>query len=239
MKTGSISALYVVICSLAIALCFIPFLFLGFKKVRKVNTFRVIGIYWFLNGLVNLPMLGQIRQESLRNFFTQLSTIYDLADAPLMLLIFALAASGRFRKQLLLVMLGLIGAEAVLVAEKGYTYSWPLFIGAGVVLVLAYSVAGLWQYLKKMEHDRFENSMAFVYASLLFAYGTYLIIFLLSLFPKSSQTYNEADSFLMYYISLSLAAVLTSAGIWSYGLRGREPGSLRFSDSPRYSSSSS
>lgn len=227
------------ICSLAVTLCFVPFLFLGFKKVRRVNAFRFIGIYWFLNGLVNLPMLGQIRQESLRNFFAKLSTCYDLADAPLMLLIFALASSGRFRKRLFLVMLGLVGGEALLVGQKGYTYSWPVVIGAGVMLVLIYSVAGLWQYLKKMEHDRFENSMAFVYAALLFAYGTYSIIFLLSLFPKSSQTYNEADSFLMYYISLSLAAVLTSAGIWSYGLRGREPGSLRLSDPPHYSSSSS
>ena len=239
MKTGPQSALYAVICSLAIILCFVPFLFLSFRKVRQVNTFRVIGIYWFLNGFINLPMLGEIRQEGVRNFFAVLRDYYDLADAPLMLLVFALANSGKFRKQLFLVLLGLVGYELLLVARNGYTSSWRLIIGAGVVLVLAYSVVGLWQYLKKMEHDRFENSMAFVYAALLFAYGTYLIIFLLSLFPKSSQTYNEADSFLMYYISLSLAAVLTSAGIWSYGLRGREPGTPRFSDPPRYSSSSS
>ena len=184
-------------------------------------------------------MAGQIRQESVRNFFARLSDYYDLADAPLMLLIFALASSGRLRKQLFLVMFGLVGGEALLIAQKGYAFSWHYIIAAGVLLVLAYSVAGLWQYLKKMEHDRFENSMAFVYAALLFAYGTYLIIFLLSLFPKSPQTYNEADSFLMYYISLSLAAVLTSAGIWSYGLRGRKSGSLKLSDPPRYSSSSS
>jgi len=224
-----------VICSLAIILCFVPFLFLGFKKVRRVNTFRVIGIYWFLNGFINLPMLSEIRHEGIRNLFTALRDYYDLADAPLMLLVFALANSGKFRKQLFLILFGLAGFELLLVARKGYAHSWSLIIGAGVVLVLTYSVVGLWQYLKKMEHDRFENSMAFVYAALLFAYGTYLIIFLLSLFPKSSQTYNEADSFLMYYISLSLAAALTSAGIWSYGLRGREPGTFK----PRYSSSSS
>ena len=235
MKTGLSSALYAVICSLAITLCFVPFLFLGFKKVRQVNTYRAIGIYWFLNGLVNLPMLRPIQQEGIRNFFVRFSAWYDLADAPLMLLVLALASSGPLRKQVFLVLAGLIAGEAILLIEKGYTYSWPVIIGAGVVLVLTYSVVGLWQYLKKMEHDRFENSMAFVYAALLFAYGTYLIIFLLSLLPKSSNTYNLQDSYLMYYISLSLAAVLTSAGIWSYGLRGRKTGSF----SPRYSSSSS
>ncbi|HEX3935271.1 MAG TPA: hypothetical protein VHW43_11370 [Puia sp.] len=235
MKTGPSSALYAVICSLAIMLCFVPFLFLSFKKVRRVNTYRVIGIYWFLNGLVNLPMLRPIEHEGIRNFFARFSDWYDLADAPLMLLVFTLASTGALRKQLFLVLLGLIGGEAILLLEKGYTYSWPVIIGVGVVLVLVYSVVGLWQYLKKMEHDRFENSMAFVYAALLFAYGTYLIIFLLSLLPKSANTYNAEDSGLMYYISLSLAAVLTSAGIWSYGLRGRKSGGF----SPRYSSSSS
>jgi hypothetical protein len=235
LKTGPSSALYAVICSLAITLCFIPFLFLSFKKVRKVNAYRFIGLYWFLNGLVNLPMLRPIAQESLRNFFARLSAWYDLADAPLMLLIFALATSGKLRKQLFLVLAGLVAGEAVLLIAKGYTNSWPYIIGTGVLLVLTYSVAGLWQYLKKMEHDRFENSMAFVYAALLFAYGTYLIIFFLSLLPKSANSYNAEDSFLMYYISLSLAAVLTSAGIWTYGLKGRKRGSF----SPRYSSSSS
>ena len=94
MKTGLSSALYVGVCSLAIILCFVPFLFLGFKKVRQVNTYRVIGIYWFLNGLVNLPMLRPIQHESIRIFFSRFSDFYDLADAPLMLFVFALANAG-------------------------------------------------------------------------------------------------------------------------------------------------
>lgn len=223
------------ICSLAIALCFVPFLFLGFKKVRQVNTYKVLGIYWFLNGLVNLPHIAPIQQEGIRNFFARFSDWYDLADAPLMLLVFALASPGMWRKQLLLVLSVLIAGETVFLLAKGYTYSWPVIICIGVLLVLIYSVIGLWQFFKQMEHDRFENSMAFVYAALIFAYGTYLIIFLLSYLPRSAGSYNLQDSYLMYYIGLLLAAVLTIAGIWSYGLRSRKSGSFR----PRYSSSSS
>jgi len=224
-----------VICSLAITLCFVPFLFLGFKKVRQVNTYRILGIYWLLNGLVNLPMLKPIQQETIRTIFTRFSDWYDLADAPLMLVVFMFSSTGMMRRQLLLVLAGLIGGEVVLLSAKGYTYSWPVIIAAGVLLVLTYSVVGLWQYVKKMEHDRFENSMAFVYAALIFAYGTYLIIFLLSYIPGPPAKNNLQDSYLMYYIGLALAAVLTCAGIWSYGLRGRKAGSF----SPRYSSSSS
>jgi hypothetical protein len=234
LKTGLPSALYAVICSLAIILCFAPFLLLGFKKVRQVATYRVIGIYWLLNAVVNLPMLRPIRQETVRYLFSRFSAWYDLADAPLMLFVFVLASSGPLRKQLMLVLAALIGGEAILLLAKGYAYSWPVIVCGGVLLVLGYSVIGLWQFFKKMEHDRFENSMAFIYAALIFAYGTYLIIFLLSYLPKSANS-NLQDSYLMYYISLTLAATLTSAGIWSYGLRSRKAGSF----SPRYSSSSS
>jgi len=228
--------LYLVIESLAIVICFVPFLFLGFKKVRKVHTYRVIGIYWLFNGLVNFPILWPMQREGLRSFFQHLSNIYDLVDTPLVLLVFALAATGKLRRQVLIVLVGFVIGESVLIGQKGYTYSWPIVVGTGVSLILVYTVSGLWQYLKKMEHNRFENSMAYVYAALLFAYGTYLIIYLLYFFRKSASGYNEADSFLLYYTSLLLSAVVTSTGIWSYGLRRRrEPGGLV----PGYSSSSS
>ena len=171
--------LYLVIESLAIVICFVPFLFLGFKKVRKVHTYRVIGIYWLFNGLVNFPILWPMQREGLRSFFQHLSNIYDLVDTPLVLLVFALAATGKLRRQVLIVLVGFVIGESVLIGQKGYTYSWPIVVGTGVSLILVYTVSGLWQYLKKMEHNRFENSMAYVYAALLFAYGTYLIIYLL------------------------------------------------------------
>jgi len=75
-----------------------------------------------------------------------------------------------------------------------------------------------------------------VYAALLFGYGTYLIIYLLYFFRNSASGYNEADSFLLYYTSLLLSAVVTSTGIWSYGLRRSKPGGSLM---PHYSSSSS
>jgi hypothetical protein len=151
-------------------------------------------------------------------------------------LVFAVAATGKLRRQVLIVLVGFVIGESVLIGQKGYTYSWPIVVGIGVSLILVYTVSGLWQYLKKMEHNRFENSMAYVYAALLFGYGTYLIIYLFYFFRKSASGYNEADSFLLYYTSLLLSAVVTSTGIWSYGLRRRsETGGLV----PGYSSSSS
>lgn len=220
MKTGAYSLPYAVISNLAIALCFIPFLLLGWKKMRQVNTYCVLGIYWFLNGLVNLLDLDFAGFSNSHLFIRQLSMYYSMAEAPLILLAFACAQSGRGRKQLLLVLLLLVAGESVLIAL--HTHKLPvtaMILALGLLLIIGYSVTGLVQYIKKMEHTRFENSMVFVYGSLLFAYGSFLIIYIFTHIHGNAPTGNDTDSFLLYYISLLLSSAVTSAGLWSYGIR--------------------
>jgi drug/metabolite transporter (DMT)-like permease len=240
LKTGAYSVLYAVISNMAIGLCFVPFLLLGWKKMRQVNTYWVIGIYWLLNGLVNLPELG---------FFTgsrwqeKLTFGYNLAETPLVLLVFGFATSGRQRRNLLLLIILFMIGEAVLISWKGYNFSsGTVIIGSGLLLIFACCITGLIQYVKRMEHTRFENSMVFVYAALLFAYGSFLIIYLFAhLHPNGAG--NGTDSFLLYYVSLLISAAVTSMGLWNYGIKKtrRLPARphLRSSRDPHYSSSSS
>jgi hypothetical protein len=211
-----------VVSNLAIILCFVPFLFLGIKKMRRVNTYWVIGIYWLFNGIINLPAAGLLHSAGGRGLLQRINYCYTFTETPMVLLAFAFASTGRLRKQLLWMMLAFIAGESVLLAWRGYNFqSCAVITGAGLLLILAYSVAGLWQYLTKMEHNRFEDSMVFVYASLLFGYGSFLIIYIFAHYRSTSggATYNEADSFLLYYISLLLSASVTSTGLGSYGLR--------------------
>ena len=238
MKTGVYSELFAVVSSLAIVLCFVPILFLGFRKMRQVNAYWVIGIYWFFNGLINLPTMGLVHSAGGRGFLQRLNYCFTVVETPLVLLAFALANHGRLRKQLLLVMVTFIVGELALLLFRGYSITTCAVItGVGLFLVLGYSIAGLWLYLKKMEHDRFEQSMVFVYAALLFGYGSCLIIYVFSHFHSAEGGYNETDSFLLYYISLLLSASITSTGLGSYGLRkkrAKKPSLMR-----DYSSSSS
>lgn len=239
MKTGVFSILYTVVTTLAIIVCFVPLLFLGMKKMRQVNTYWVIGIYWLFNGLVNLPSLNLIHSTGGRIFLQRINYFYTFTETPMVLLAFAFASAGRMRRQLLWVMLGFMVGETVLLALRGWNNtSSALITGAGLVLILGYSVAGLWQYLTKMEHSRFEDSMVFVYAALLFGYGSFLIIYIFAHYRTGSTgiTYNETDSFLLYYISLLLSALVTSAGLGSYGFRKKR---ARRRIIPGYSSSSS
>lgn len=218
MKTGFYSVLFSVISNMAIGLCFVPFLFLGWKKIRQVNTYWVLGIYWLFNGLVNIPALQTAGGS--HGLLGRLSWLYTMAQTPLVLLVFASACSGKQKRQLLLVLFLYMTGECLLVGLKGYNLvTCELIIGSGLLLILLYSIIGLVLYVKKMEHTRFENSMVFVYAAHLFAYGSSLIIFVFTHYHPAGNGNDDTDSFLLYYISLLLSAIVTSTGLWSYGIR--------------------
>lgn len=192
--------------------------------MREDKAYRVIGVYWLVTGLINIPNLDSgfcgrfshwdwaIREK--------LTLLYNLLDTPLILLIFFYAAPGRsHKKHLLQVLLLFIALELSLVSWKGYNFiSSAMIIGAGLLLVLSYSITGLVQYMKKMEHTPFENSMVFFYAALLFAYGSFTIIYIfIGIHPNNFI--NNRDSLLLYYISLLLSTVITCIGLWGYGIR--------------------
>jgi hypothetical protein len=183
-----------------------------------VTTYRVLGIYWLLNGLIHFTDIYFF--ISYRNTrLDELSNYYNLLDTPLVLLIFICAASGRYKKALWLTFLLFIAMEVLIVGWKGYAVtSGFLFTAGGVTLVLIYSIIGLLQYMRKMEYTTFESSMVVVYASMLFAYGSFLIISIF-LHIRGNGEGNFQDSYLLYYISLLISAIITFLGLWSYGIR--------------------
>jgi hypothetical protein len=238
LKTGFYSVFYAIISNGAIVFCFIPFLFLGWKNMRPIRTWWVLGVYWLLNGLDNLlEVWFASRSEASHLFVRQLSIAYSLVETPLLLLAFALAKQGRSRKGLLLALALFIAGETILARFRGHG-ALGLIIGSGLGIIIVCSVMGLWDYLKKMEPTRFENSMVFIYASFLFSQGSMLIIYIFAHFHHAASiAASDADSFLLYYISLLLSAAIASAGLWSYGIRKSRP--RPWSASSGYSSSSS
>jgi hypothetical protein len=189
--------------------------------MRLVKTFWILSIYWLLNGLINLPVHYLANHSESRTVLKQLNFYYNLLEAPLLLLVFACSAHGRMRRQLLFVLsLFAVGELAVMRMKGPGVFSTSLIMGVGLLLILAYSITGLVLYMRKMEHSPFEHSMAFIYAALLFDYGSYLIIFIFAHVHTGTGNNNGgSDSFLLYYASLLLSATLTSLGLWSYGMR--------------------
>ena len=61
--------------------------------------------------------------------------------------------------------------------------------------------------------------MVFVYASFLFDYGVFIVIYLFSYLKIAPQI--SEDTYLIYYISLLLSTAISSLGLWMYAGRTR------------------
>lgn len=214
------SVLYMIVSNIAILCCLIPFVLLASRKLRQVTTYRVLGIYWLLNGFIHFPDIYFFRSYK-NGWLDQLTEYYNVLDTPLVLLIFFNASSGPYKRLLLRTLLAFVVMEVLVISWKGYAFtSGFIFVGSGVMLALAYSIIGLVQYMRKMEYTPFETSMVFVYAALLFGYGSFLIIYIFAHIRGKSEVTSQ-DSQLLYYVMLLLSAIITSLGLWGYGVRRR------------------
>jgi hypothetical protein len=186
--------------------------------MRQVTAYRILGVYWLLNGLIHFSDI--VCFVSFRNSRLDLfMNYYNVLDTPLALLIFAYASSGRHKRILWLSIFLFVSYEIAVISWKGYeTFSGYLFTGFGVSVVIVYSIIGLVHYMRKVEYTTLENGMVFIYGALLFAYGSFLIISLF-LHLRGDTPGNSRDSYLLYYISMLISAVITSLGLWNYGMR--------------------
>lgn len=213
MKPGFYSILNPFMSNIAVILCFIPIILLLWKRLIREKAYLFVCIYWLLNGLINLPdMLGQFQNPQMQENITLLD---NLVDTPLALLIFYYASTGNKKKILLYLLIAFTSFELVVVLWKGHNFdSSTIIIGLGILVLFVYSFWGLAQYFQKIEHDPFENVMGFVYAGFIFYDGLWVVIYIFNYLNFRKDTV-QANQFLNY-LSIILATVLTSVGLWWY-----------------------
>ena len=219
MKTGLTTTLYAIISNLAIILCFVPFIIILTKKLKSEKTYLIIALYWLANGIINLPeWTGQSDNKFL---VKHLTLIYNLIDAPMVLLVFLFAASANQKKIIRYILAGFVFFEIIMLLWKGYNLeSSTVIIGLGTFFAITFSVIGVMEYLQKMEHTPFENTMVFVCASFLFDYGIFIIIYFFSYLNKTTKN-EDIDNFIIYYVSLMLSTFLTCYGFWQFAAKAK------------------
>jgi hypothetical protein len=214
VKPGFYSILNPFMSNIAIILCFIPIILLWWKKLTREKAFLFACIYWLLNGLINLPdMIGQLQNSRVQEDITLLD---NLVDTPLALLVFYYAASGAKKRMVLYFLIAFTVFELVVVLWKGHNFeSSTIIIGFGIFVLFAYSFWRLAQYFQKIEHNAFENVMGFVYAGFIFYDGLWVVIYIFNYLNYKKETV-QANQFLNY-LSIILATILTSVGLWWFG----------------------
>ena len=218
--------LYAVLSNMAIVLCFVPLLLLWFKKLLHEKTYLFTALYWTANGIMNMPEWLGLSQNHVLQY--QVTLLYNLLDAPMVLLVFLFSSTGKKRKYILLITRLFILFELIMLVWKGYNISSStVIIGVGAFLAITLSIIGVLEYLQKIEHTSNENTMVFIYASFLFAYGIFIVIYLFS-YLKIAES-EPADNFFIYYISVFLSSCLTCFGFWRYAGKAQEQptGSIR------------
>ena len=199
---------YRIITLLATIAYFVPILIVVFKKLWKDKYFLFLGIYWLvgalINSITNIPGIGLPALETI-------TVIYNMIDIPFILwILWYTSSSSTLAKILRLIIVIYIVTELILVFSFGINYeAIKYIIGAGVLVVLSALVWEITLYLQQMEHNNREKSMLFIYAALLFEYGSYIIVYIFDYFIIPS---DQVDKLLIYYISTLIAIVIASFG---------------------------
>lgn len=199
---------YKIVTILATIAYFVPAMIVVLKKLWKDMYFLYLGIYWFAGALGNI--LTHIPGMSSRTL-ELVTVLYNMFDIPFILwILWYTSFSSVLAKMLRYVIPGYIIIEFILVLRLGVNYDTIKYImGAGVLLVLITLIWEITIYLQRIEHSNREKAMLFIYAALLFEYGSYAIVYIFDYFIIPADI---ADKLLIYYISTLIAIMIASFG---------------------------
>ena len=178
------------------------------KKLWKDPCFLFLGIYWLIGGIMNMiTSTPGISSSSLE----MITVIYNMLDIPLILgILWYTSASSSLARFLKIVIIIYSVVELILVFQQGVHYdSIKYIIGLGVLLVMIALVLEITFYLQHVEHSNRERSMLFIYAALLFEYGSYTIIYIFDYFIIPA---DAVDKLLIYYSSTLVAVAIACFG---------------------------
>jgi len=198
---------------MAIIASFIPIFLVLVKKLWKESAFLLIAFYWVLSGLVNvLDKIGIAK-----NAMDLITIVYNMFDIPIVLgLIYFTTKSFRIKRFTMISAPALLVAQLISFMVKGWNYDAAKYVlAAGLLMVIYAVVCELSLYMHKLEHTRHEKAMVFIHVSFLFAYGTFIIIYVFDYYIKVGT--SSIDNFIIYYISSLIAIIIASIGYLAKG----------------------
>lgn len=200
---------YQIISIIAIISYFIPLSIVVFKKLWKEKPFVLFAGYWGLNGIVSLldkvPGIDKALLE-------KITVVYNMLDIPIVLgLLFIATSSASIKKFTKIVAPSFLLLQLINFMILGWNYGSAKYtLALGLLLILTCLVWEISLFMHKLEHTDHENAMIFIYVSLLFAYGTFIVIYIFDYYVTVSD--SNIDNFLIYYISSLVAIIIASIG---------------------------
>jgi hypothetical protein len=189
---------------------FLPILLILALRLGSYRSFPVLIIYFTIVFINNLMNEHYIQPNADVVLIWGVST--NLLDAPLMLLFLSyFSPSAAFSRRLVIFILLFLVFELSVVLLVGLNVrAITIVLGPGILVVFALSLLFFIRQSKIVITNRKAIGKTLMAASLVFAYGCYGIIYVLFYIIKTPQV---ADTFLLYYIVLTLSSIILCTGI--------------------------
>ncbi len=189
---------------------FLPIFLILVLRLGSYRSFPVLFIYFtivFINNLMNEHF---IQPNADVVYFWGISI--NLLDAPLMLLFLSyFSTSAVFSRRLVILILLFLTFELSVVLLYGFNVrAITIVLGPGILIVFALCLFIFIRHSKVVITNRKALGKTLIAASLVFAYGCYGFLYVLFYVIKTPQV---ADTFLLYFIVLTLSSIILCTGI--------------------------
>lgn len=195
---------------LAVTLCFIPIILYWRKRLAPDKSYLTIALFWAINGITYAPEI--FHWTWYLAITNQITLIYNLIDAPLIILFFYFSFKRKFFLQLLA---AFFIFEILVIARMGFNFnSDNIIIGSGTLVCLILNIWGTSVYFQKIQHSMEENALVFINAGLIFYYGLFTVVFVFDylLYRRVNLPYVT----FVNYFSICMATGLISFGLGKY-----------------------
>jgi hypothetical protein len=206
--------IYEIVSVLAIVAYFVPLAIVLLKKMWPVTPFLLFALYWVIGGLVNL-----VDHMGFSARTVEITTVlYNIFDMPaVMFILHKTSSSAVVKKFTGIAAPAFLAAEIINTAIRGLNYeSLKYTLAIGLLLVLTLIIWEIILYIQKIVHSGREKGLLFIYAALLFEYGTYIIIYIFDYYLEHIS--STIDNYLVYYVSSLIAIVIATCGYLTKGI---------------------
>lgn len=202
----------------AVVALFVPVLLILAGRLYTNRSLLVLFVYYLFTGVYNLMDLDVIPATAL--FKRHAGVAFNYLDTPMMLVVLLFFCNQKWKRNLVLLALALFMVFEIIIAFRfGLAVQSSVYLlGPGTVLILLLSIFFFSHYGKICIVQGRGLGKTLMLVSIIFFYTSFLILYYLHYLL---HTPAEADEFLIYYISVFIAAVVMSTGLVSIIRRAR------------------
>ena len=189
---------------------FLPILLILALRLGSYRSFPVLLVYFTIVWINNLMNEHYIQPNANVVYLWGVSA--NLLDIPLMLMFLTyFSTSAVYTRRLLMLILSFIAFELIIVLLYGFNVrAITIVLGPGILIVFALCLYIFIRHAKIIITHHKALGKILIASALVFAYGCFGILYVLFYIIKTPLI---ADTFLLYFIVLTLSSMILCAGI--------------------------